>query len=117
MAERSNATDSRSVLYGGAGSNPADVILSELAAIFDCILRRGSQVRVLSPAFVGVAQLVEQRIKWFTDNSLSGIMAITSRCGRDILGSNPSTRTGRQASPYFDPKKSNVSEERYRPLL
>ena len=89
MAERSNATDSRSVLYGGAGSNPADVILSELAAIFDCILSRGSQVRVLSPAFVGVAQLVEQRIKWFTDNSLSGIMAITSRCGRDNPGSIP----------------------------
>ena len=92
MAEWSNATDSRSVLYGGAGSNPADVILSELAAIFECLLSRGSQVRVLSPAFVGVAQLVEQRIKWFTEHklhSLSGIMAITSRCGRDNPGSIP----------------------------
>ena len=62
MAEWSKANDLRSFIFGCAGSNPAGVILSELAAIFDCILRRGSQVRVLSPAYVGVAQLVEQRI-------------------------------------------------------
>ena len=59
MAEWSNATDLSSVLFGGAGSNPAGVILSELAAIFECLLSRGSQVRALPPAFVGVAQLVE----------------------------------------------------------
>ena len=33
MAEWSNATDSRSVLFGGAGSNPAGDILRILTAI------------------------------------------------------------------------------------
>ena len=36
--------------------------LSELAAKSHSLLSRWSQVRVLSPAFVGVAQLVEQRM-------------------------------------------------------
>ena len=36
--------------------------LSELAAKSHSLLSRWSQVRVLSPAYVGVAQLVEQRM-------------------------------------------------------
>ena len=43
MAEWSNATDLSSVLFGGAGSNPAGVILSHHTAIFFSLFYENNQ--------------------------------------------------------------------------
>ena len=56
MAEWSNATDSRSVPFGGAGSNPAGHISRKVYSNYLSIFSRWSQVQILHSGSLGLAQ-------------------------------------------------------------
>ena len=73
MAEWSNATDLRSVLFGGAGSNPARGTFKTSYSNITSIIITGSQVRVLPSPSGGVAQSVEHvnRKKKMSDTTRS----------------------------------------------